>query len=83
MLHVCVFFTQVKLARDLCNSAISEEAYCPLVQNDLFKVFLSPGLVGVEVHLLLEHHLRRLALEVDSDTVMPLNIQFCAGKYTA
>lgn len=63
----------------MCKAAIFEEAYCPLVKNDLFKVFLSPGLVGVEIHLLLESHLRRLAVEVNKDSIKPLSIQFCAG----
>ena len=73
-----VYF-QVKLAKSLCKAAISENAYCPLVHNDLFKVVLTPGLVGVELHLLMEEHLRRLAEEVNVDSMQQLSIQFCPG----
>ncbi len=72
-------YLQVKLAKDLCKAAISENAYCPLVHNDLFKVVLTPGLGGVELHLLMEEHLRRLADEVNVDSMQPLSIQFCPG----
>ena len=72
----------MKLAKDLCKAAISENAYCPLVHNDLFKVVLTPGLVGVELHLLMEEHLRRLAEEVNIDSMQQLSIQFCPGMYS-
>ena len=74
-------YLQVKLAKDLCKAAIAENAYCPLIHNDLFKVVLTPGLVGVELHLLMEDHLRRLADEVNVDSMRPLSIQFCPGMY--
>lgn len=65
----------------MCKTAISENAYCPLVHNDLFKVVLTPGLVGVELHLLMEDHLRRLADEVNVDSMRPLSVQFCPGMW--
>ena len=69
------------MTRDLCMTAISEGSYCPLVQDNLFKVFLPMGLVRVEIHLLLEEHLRRVAREVwkDKDNHQPLYIQFGTG----
>ena len=74
------YIIQVKLAKDMCRTSISECAYCPLVHNDLFKVVLAPGLVGVELHLLMEDHLRRLAHEIDTCKMQPLIIQFCPGS---
>lgn len=74
----------MKLARDLCKTAISEDAYSPLVTSgDIFKAYLSPGLVGVEIHLLIENHLQRLAAEVDKDSMKTLIIQFYAGNDAA
>ena len=74
--------SQSDVARRLCKGAIAENYYtCPLVQGDLFEVALPPGLVEVEVHLLLEDHLRRVVKDLEGREMRPLIVHFSAGIY--
>ena len=74
--------SQSDVARRLCKGAIAENYYtCPLVQGDLFEVALPPGLVEVEVHLLLEDHLRRVVKDLEGREMRPLVVHFSAGIY--
>ena len=74
--------SQSDVARRLCKGAIAENYYSPLVQGDLFEVVLPPGLVEVEVHLLLEDHLRRIVKNLDGREMRPLVVHFSAGTFS-
>ena len=73
---------QPTIARDLCKTAIAENYYSPLVNRDIFTVTLPVGVVGVEMHLLLESHLRRVAKELGRKELQPLTVLFTAGRWT-
>lgn len=68
------------LARKLCEEAIVGKYYSPLVQGKLFEAVLPPGLAELEIHLLLEEHLRRIAKELEGREMQPLVIHFSASN---
>ena len=74
--------SQSDVASRLCKDAIAENYYSPSVQGDLFEVVLPPGLVEVEVHLLLEDHLRRIVKDLDGREMRPLVVHFSAGTFS-
>ena len=69
------------LAVEICKAAISSGCYCPLSQGDLFKVTLPTSLVGVELQLLLERHLREVGVVLGSHDPRQLTIAFSAGEW--
>ena len=70
--------SNVDLARKLCWEAIVGKFYSPLVQDKLFEAVLPPGVVEVEIHLLLEDHLKRIAKELEGREIQPLVVHFTA-----
>ena len=71
---------QVSLARELCEDAIAGSRYAPLVKRDQFDVTLPLGLIRLEMQLLLEDRLRKVAAEVGSGCTKDLTIHLSAGQ---
>ena len=72
----------MEVAKDMCSSAISEGAYGSLFKENFFEIFLPSCLVKVEMHLLIEDHLRNLASKVSKSNFKSLTVNFCAGKHS-
>ena len=88
-MHACIRFItmtavplvfQESVARALCQSAIKSNCYCDLSKESLFRVALPVGLVRMELHLLLEDHLRKIADGVAANRLQPLVVQFSSGE---
>ena len=62
-------------------TAISEGAYGSLAKDktNVFEIVLPSCLVKVELHLLVENHLRYLASAFCKDDLKSLTVHFCAG----
>ena len=71
---------QIELARDLCRSVLDKQFYLPISRGNLFAVTLPACIHQVEVHLLLEEHLQKMARELNGKQLLPLSIDFDAGK---
>ena len=67
---------QPERARELCQAAVDEGRYAPLSARDPLQVVVPPGLERLEMHLLLQWHLRGLA---GGQPDRPLLISFAAG----
>lgn len=68
------------MARELCEEAIAGSRYAPLVKRDLFDITLPLGLMRLEMQLLLEDALRKVAAEVGSGCTKDLIIHLSAGQ---
>ncbi len=61
-------------------TAIRDSCYAPLIIKSLFEVTLPPGLIRLELKLLLEDHLRKVAVEIRKGSSQDLVIHLSAGK---
>ena len=74
-----IYFWQKPLARELCCDAIANKCYAPLVKNCVFDVTLPLGLIRLELQLLLEDCLKKIASEVANGCSKDLTIHLSAG----
>lgn len=75
-----VSLPQSALAKELCVTAIADNCYAPLVQKDVFELLFPPGLIRLELQLLLEDYLRKKAVqEVQKGNTHDLAIHMSAG----
>ena len=82
LLHGLCNSEQKEVAKQLCQTAIEKGFYGPVAKGNLFHMSLPMGLSRVEIHLLLESHLQRIALELDKGKLQTLTVHFTAGDIT-
>lgn len=67
------------MAQKLCETAIADSCYAPMIKKDVFEVTLPVGLVQLELHLLLREHLKKLSDELGKGSTRDLVIHLSSG----
>ena len=76
-------FVQLSLAKELCESAISDSCYAPLTRGNLFEIMFPLGVTKLELQLLLEDHLKKLTLDITKERMRNLVIHLSPSKLSS